>query len=428
MAEWLIKNGTVIDPAQGLEDKLDLRIREGRIAEIGPALAGEEPVLDAQGLTVTPGLIDAHVHFREPGDGEEETIASGAAAAAAGGFTAVACMPNTDPPMDSESAMSFVYLQAQKAGLCNVYPVGAITKERAGQQLAEMGSMLRGGAVAFSDDGTAVPTAGVLRRAMEYARMLDKPILEHCEDRSLASQGVMHEGEVSTRLGLAGIPAEAEAMIVARDIMLARLTGARLHIQHVSTASSIEQIRRAKAEGLAVTAEVTPHHLFLTDEDVCGYDPSFKMNPPLRPRADVAACVAGLQDGTIDMVASDHAPHSQEEKEIEFSAAAFGAIGLESTMGMLLTKLVASREMEVADLLARLTTAPAALLGLDRGSLGLGAVADIALLDLNAEWTIEPDRFRSKSRNCPFAGQVCRGRVVKTILGGRLVYDLSEDT
>jgi len=423
MGNLLLRNGTVVDPSQSLETQADLRIRDGRVAEIGPGLTGDEPVFDAAGLTVAPGLIDVHVHFREPGDEEEETIASGCRAAAAGGFTSVACMPNTEPAMDSEAAMSFVYLQAQKAGLCNVYPVGAITKARAGRELAEMGSMVRGGAAAFSDDGASVPTAGVLRRAMEYAKMLGKPILEHCEDASLAGKGVMHEGGMSTRLGLPGIPAEAEEMIVARDIMLARLTGARLHLQHVSTAGSVESVRRAKAEGLAVTAEVTPHHLLLTHEAVHDYNPSAKMNPPLRTEADRLACVAGLRDGTIDMVASDHAPHSQEEKEVEFPAASFGAIGLESTVGTLLTKLVASGEIPFGDLLTRLTTAPAALLGIDRGTLRPGATADVTLLDRDAEWTIDPSRFRSRSTNCPFAGWTCRGRVAATILAGRVVHD-----
>ncbi|MBN1256719.1 MAG: dihydroorotase, partial [Planctomycetes bacterium] len=285
MPDLLIKNGTIIDPSQKLNKKLDLRVRGGVIAEIGPKLAGDEEVIDAKGLAITPGLIDAHVHLREPGNEDEETIASGCAAAVAGGFTSVACMPNTDPPMDSEAAVSFACLQAQKAGLCNLYPVGAITKGREGKELAEMGSMARGGAVAFSDDGSAVPTAGVLRRAMEYARMLDKPILEHCEDRSLSQKGVMHEGVVSTQLGLAGIPAEAEEVIVARDIMLAHLTGVRLHLQHLSTAGSVEFVRNAKAHGTAVTAEVTPHHLLLADTSIHNYEPSFKMNPPLRTMA-----------------------------------------------------------------------------------------------------------------------------------------------
>ncbi|MFH0910786.1 MAG: dihydroorotase [Planctomycetota bacterium] len=426
MNDLLIKNGTLVDPSQGIEGKMDLRIRGGLVAEFGPRLSGEEPVLDAKGLSVTPGLIDAHVHFREPGDEEEETIASGSAAAVAGGFASVACMPNTEPPLDSEAAVSFVYLQAQKAGLCNVFPVGAITKGRAGRELAEMGSMVRGGAVAFSDDGTSVPTAGVLRRAMEYAHMLDKPLLEHCEEPSLVARGVMHEGRVSLVLGLAGSPAEAEEMIVARDVMLANLTGARLHIQHVSTAGSVGIVRNAKARGLSVTAEVAPHHLFLTDESVRGYNPSFKMAPPLRTSEDVAACLAGLQDGTIDLVASDHAPHSMKEKEVEFSAAAFGAIGLESTLGMLLTRLVHGRLMTLAELLPRLTTAPAGLLGIARGTLKPGVAADVTLIDLKRKWTIDPARFRSKSRNCPFAGTACTGRAVATVVGGRIAFRLEE--
>jgi len=427
MADLLIRGGTVVDPGQGLDARLDVRIRDGKVAEVGARLKGEEPELDASGLVVVPGLIDAHVHFREPGDEDEETIASGSAAGAAGGFTSVACMPNTEPALDSESAISFVYLQAQKAGLCNVYPVGAVTKGRAGLELAEMGGMVRGGAKAFSDDGDSVPSAGVLRRAMEYTRMLDRPILEHCEDPSLVGEGVMHEGVVSTQLGLPGSPAEAEEMIVARDVMLAALTGARLHIQHVSTAGSVELVRRAKAQGLAVTAEVTPHHLFLIDEMVRGYDPSYKMAPPLRTAEDAAACRAGLKDGTIDMIVSDHAPHSTEEKEVDFPAAAFGAIGLESTVGMVLTELVHAGHMTLAELLPRLTTAPAGLLGIDRGALRVGAAGDVTLLDPDRAWFIDPDAFRSKSRNCPFAGHRCRGRAVATVLGGRVVFRLDEN-
>ncbi|MHC4872599.1 MAG: dihydroorotase [Planctomycetota bacterium] len=424
MSDLLIKNGTVLDPSEGLDGKSDIRIIDGKIAEIAPGLDGGKEVIDAEGLTVVPGLIDVHVHFREPGDEGEETIASGCASAVAGGFTSVACMPNTDPAMDSESSVSFVYLQAEKAGLCNVYPVGAITKGRDGKELAEMGSMVRGGAVAFSDDGTSVTTAGVLRHAMEYSLMLDKPIMEHCEEPTLAGKGVMHEGEISTSLGLPGIPAEAEEMIVSRGIMLAKLTGARLHIQHVSTAGSIKLVKLAKEEGLKVTAEVCPHHLLLTDECVKGYNSYFKMNPPLRPESDRLACVEGLKDGTIDMVASDHAPHSEEEKAIEFSYAAFGAIGLESTVGVLLSGLVDKGVMTLKELLPRLTTAPAELLGIDRGSLKVGSSADLALLDLEQKWTIDPELFASKSRNCPFAGMECKGRNVITVVDGKVVYKL----
>jgi dihydroorotase len=287
-----------------------------------------------------------------------------------------------------------------------------------------MGSMVRGGAVAFTDDGSSVPSAGVLRRAMEYAGMLDRPILEHCEDPSLAGGGVMHEGVVSTRLGLTGIPAEAEEMIVARDIMLARLTGAHVHLQHISTAGSVELLREAKGNGVRVTAEATPHHLLLTHDDVEGYNPSFKMNPPLRSAEDVAACRAGLRDGVIDMIASDHAPHATEEKEVEFAIAAFGAIGLESTLGTVLTRLVREGELTLADMVRRLTVAPARLLGIERGTLARGAAGDLTVLDLDHEWTIDPAQFRSRSRNCPFAGMRCRGRAVATVLGGRVVYRL----
>ncbi len=422
MSNLLIKNGTVIDPAEGIDGKLDIRISDGLISEIAQNLTGDEEVFDAEGMTVIPGMIDVHVHFREPGNEGSETIATGCASAVAGGFTSVATMPNTYPTTDSEPAISFIRLQAQKAGLCNVYPVGAITKGRKGVELAEMGSMVRGGAVAFSDDGIAVESAGVLRHAMEYSAMLDKPIMEHCEEPTLAGKGVMHEGDVSTALGLPGIPAEAEEAIVSRDIMLAGLTGARLHIQHVSTTGSIDQIRFAKKQGLNVTAEVCPHHLLLTDDRVKGYNSFFKMNPPLRPERDRLSCVAALKDGTIDMVASDHAPHSAEAKQIEFSYAAFGAIGLESTIAVLLTELVDKEIMTLSELLPRLTTAPAALLGIDKGRLKVGGDADIAIIDLNHKWKIEPELFASKSKNCPFSGMECKGKNIATIVGGKVVY------
>jgi len=426
--DLLIANGRVIDPSQKLEAEADVLLRNGAVFFIGDpkqarALAADKTeILDASGKVVTPGLIDMHVHLREPGMEEEETIASGCAAAVAGGFTSVACMPNTDPALDNEAAIIFVQEQARKAGLANVFPVGTITRGRRGQELAEMAQMARGGAVAFSDDGNSVPTAGLLRHAMLYARMLGKAILEHCEDPSLSANGVMHEGYFSTILGLPGTPAEAEEIIVARDVALAKLTGARLHIQHVSTAGSVEIIRRAKAQGVAVTAEVCPHHLVLTDECVRTYNPVYRVSPPLRTAADAAACLRGLQEGVIDVIASDHAPHLAEEKELEFAAAPAGMIGLETTMGVLLTEIVAKGLLSLPTLIARMTIAPAQILGIDGGTLRPGAAGDVTIWDLERAWVVEPKRFRSKSRNCPYRGRALRGATWATVVKGRVVY------
>ncbi len=428
MGELLITGGRVLDPSQRLDDPAAILIRDETIVAVGaaetvrPQASAAAETLDAQGLTAVPGLIDMHVHFREPGMSEEETIASGARAAAAGGFTAVACMPNTDPALDCEADMNFIRREAKKAAKAWVFPVGAITAGRRGEELSEMGNMVRGGAAAFSDDGCSVAQAGLLRRAMEYARMLGKPILEHCEDPTLA-QGHMHESFISTELGLDGIPAEAEEVIVARDVALARLTGARLHIQHVSTRGAIAILRRAKAEGIRVTAEVTPHHLVLTDECVRGYDPRFKVNPPLRDADDVAACVEALVDGTIDIIASDHAPHLNEEKEIEFAAAPCGVIGLETTVGVLLSKLVRPGKLTLGRMLTALTSAPSDVLQLERGRLVPGTVGDVTLLDPQRRWTVDAARFHSKSRNCPFEGWTLTGKAVAAVVGGQVVHD-----
>jgi len=331
-------------------------------------------------------------------------------------------MPNTEPALDSESAMSFVCQEAVRAGLARVFPVGSVTAGRAGAELAEMGQMARGGAVAFSDDGHSVPTAGLLCRALSYASMLGRPILEHCEDLSLAGEGVMNEGPVSTVLGLPGIPAEAEEIVVARDLALAKLTGARLHVQHVSTAGSVELIRRAKEQGIAVTAEVTPHHLVLTDEAVRSYHPDVKVNPPLRTKSDVRACVAGLRDGIIDAIASDHAPHLAEEKEVEFSAAPCGVIGLETSLGVVLTELVAGGDISLERVVRAMTEAPAGILGLGRGSLQPGQPGDVTVIDLERAWEVDPASFRSKSRNCPFRGRRLRGAAVATVVEGEVKY------
>ncbi|MCI0343154.1 MAG: dihydroorotase [Planctomycetales bacterium] len=420
MSRLLVRGGRIVDPSRGVDAVGDLVIEDGRIAPRPKGHTRADEVLDASGLVVVPGLVDMHVHFREPGREEEETIASGARAAVHGGFTTVACMPNTEPAVDNEASAEFVFLQAERAGAAHVHPIGAVTKGRKGEELAEIGQLARGGAVAFSDDGAPIMNAEVMRRGLEYAGMFGKPVISHCEDAHLSAGCVMHEGLVSTVLGLPGIPAAAEEVIVARDILLAGLTGGRLHIAHVSTAGSVELIRRGKARGVNVTAEVTPHHLTLTDETIRSFDPVYKMNPPLRTAADVAACREGLRDGTLDAIASDHAPHASEGKSLEFPAAPFGVIGLESTVPVVLTEVLRAGVMPLPDLIARMTAAPAKILGLRKGTLAEGADADVTLLDLEREWTLDAAKFQSRSRNCPFHGKKVRGRVVATIVSGKV--------
>ena len=369
----LIRNGTVLDPSRAFEWKADVLLRDGVVEAVGPNLAGGDRVLDAEGCFVTPGLIDLHVHFREPGDEEEETIASGALAAAAGGFATVCCMPNTRPPLDNESQIEFVLRESQRVGLANVHPVGAITKGREGRELAELGLMHHRGAIAFSDDGCGVADAAVMRKALQYVRMFDGLIMQHCEEPAL-SGGAMHSGLVSTTLGLPGIPAEAEQLMISRDILLNRTIGCRYHVQHISTAGSVELIRSAKSAGQPVTAEVAPHHLLLTDEACRGYDTNYKMNPPLRTDRDVAACIAAVRDGTIDCLATDHAPHLAEEKELEFQFAPFGIISIECALALYVRALVHPGHITWMRLVELMSTAPARILKLARGTLQDGAV------------------------------------------------------
>lgn len=424
MSRILIKGGHIVDPSTGQDGPGDLYIVDGRLAPVPSGTLGADQTIDARGLAVVPGLIDIHVHFREPGHEESETIASGAMAAVAGGFTSVACMPNTQPALDNEAAAEYVFLQAERAGAANVYPIGAVTKGRAGQELAELGQLAREGAVAFSDDGAPVMNAEVMRRALQYSAMFDKPIIDHCEDCHLSCGGVMNEGVVSTTLGLPGWPKVAEDVMVARDIMLAQETGGHIHIAHISTARATELVREGKARGVRVTAEVTPHHLLLTDELVRSFDPVYRMNPPLRTQADVDACREGLRDGTIDCIASDHAPHAPETKARPFTEAPFGVIGLESTVPVVITTLLKSGFMTLPDLVDRMACAPARILGLNKGTLALGADADVTLIDLDREFVLDASTFYSKSRNCPFAGQTWFGKVVTTIVGGK-VFDFS---
>jgi len=424
----LIRSGRLIDPESGRDEQADVLIRGGKIASVGKRIKKPEgtEVFDAKGLVVAPGLVDMHVHLREPGREDEETILSGVQAAVAGGFTAVACMPNTEPAIDTQETVRFVRQQAEGAP-ARVYPIGAVTRGRRGEELTEMADLTAAGAVAVSDDGCEVVNAGILRRALEYASMFDIPVISHCEDPMLSGTGVMHEGYLSTVLGLRGIPAVSEEIMVARDIRLAEFAGARLHIAHVSSAGSVDLIRMAKARGIRVTAEATPHHFTLTDEAVRGYDTNTKVNPPLRTAVDRQAIRDGLADGTIDCVASDHAPHSSEEKELEYDAAPFGMLGLETSLGLVLTELVATGVLSLTDAVARMSTNPRRILGLDGGVLRKGAPADLTIIDPKARWTVDRKAFRSRSRNTPFDGWELTGRAEATIVGGRIVFQRSPD-
>ena len=423
MSSILIQHATVLDPSRNLERKADVLIRDGKIAAVGHDLGRSDRVIDAKGMYVTPGLIDIHVHFREPGDEEEETIASGSAAAVAGGFTTVCCMPNTKPPLDNEGQIQFILREGQRVGLANVLPIGAITKGREGKELAEIGSMLERGAVAFSDDGVGVGDASVMRKALQYARMFDAVLMQHCEEPTL-SGGAMHAGLMSAKLGLPGIPSEAEQLMIARDVLLNRTIGCRYHVQHVSTAGSVELIRRAKRDGLSVTAEVSPHHLLLTDESCQGYDTNFKMNPPLRTAMDVKACIEGVIDGTIDCLATDHAPHLAEEKELEFQFAPFGIIGLECALPLYVKALVEPGHISWMKLTELMTIAGARIINSGKGTLQDGADADVTIIDPNHAWTIDVHQFKGKSRNCPFHAWKVNSRAVATIVGGEVCWEL----
>ncbi len=433
----LITGGTVIDPANDVEGPRDVMIVEGCIAAVAePGAVGEkgealsEPgdtiVVDASGCLVLPGLIDMHVHLREPGYEYRETIASGTQAAAAGGFTAVACMANTKPVNDNAAVTEYILDRARVARHANVFPIGAVSAGLEGAQLAEIGEMRRAGIVAISDDGRPVSDSGLMRRALEYARMFDMAVIAHEEDCGLAAGGVMNEGAMSVRLGLKGMPAAAEEAMIARDIALAELTGGKLHIAHLSTAGAVEMVRQAKSRGLRVTAEAAPHHFTLTEEAVAGYNPNAKMNPPLRTARDVEAVRAGLRDGVIDCIASDHAPHHPDEKEVEFDHALNGIIGLETTLPLAL-RLV-EEGMALSRLVRALTAAPAAVLGIDRGTLSVGAAADVSVVDPACAWTYRAAQGFSKSRNSPFDGWEMCGRARTTIVGGRVVWDLAEQT
>lgn len=419
----VIQNGRVIDPTQKLDKITSVILRDGRVAEFTSAktFPKDVEILDASGCVVVPGLIDAHCHLREPGQTGKEDIASGTASAAAGGYAAVACMANTTPVNDTPDVTRFIQARAKAAGKSLVYPIGAITRGLAGEHMADMASLKNAGVVAFSDDGCCVMNAQLMRRAMEYAATVGLPVIIHAEDAHMSANTVMHEGWISTQLGLSGRPAESEEIIVNRDITLARLTGARLHVAHVSSAESVAAIARAKNDGLFITAEVTPHHLMLTDESLAGYNANAKVNPPIRDERHRTALVKGLRDGIIDMVATDHAPHTALDKSGGMGCAACGMVGFETSAGLIL-KLVEDKKLTWAQFVTCMSTAPAKLLNIPGGTLKKGSVAHVTIIDPRKKWRVDPTQFISKSQNSPFAGWMLPGKVRATLVEGRLVY------
>ena len=426
MSATLLKGGRVVDPSQGMDQVADVLLQDGKVESVGVNLGAPDGarVIEVKGRVVAPGLIDLHVHFREPGQEDLETVATGAMAAVAGGFTSVCAMPNTDPVTDNQAAIGFIVRQAQRSAKARVYPIGAITLGQKGEKLAEFGEMVGAGAVAVSDDGKPVVSSHMMRTALEYAKTFGIPVADHCEEPTLSHGGVMHEGLVSTRLGLKGIPSAAEEIMVARDIILAELTGGHVHLCHMSTRGSVELIRRAKDKGLRVTAEATPHHFSLTHERCQGYDTNAKMNPPLREEADREAIRQGLKDGTLDVISTDHAPHHYDAKEREFDDAPNGIIGLETSLGLAMTQLVHGGLITLPQLIARMSTDAARIFRLPGGTLRQGSVADVVILDPDLEWTVRPEDSFSKSRNTPFAGERLRGRAVTTIVRGSVVFEM----
>ena len=422
----LLTGGRLVDPSQGLDAVGDLLLVDGKVQSIGGKITGPDGVqrVDCSGLVVAPGMIDVHVHLREPGREDVETVATGAHAAVAGGFTGVCAMPNTKPVTDNQATVGFVKRQGEAAGFARVYPYGAISVGQKGETLAEFGEMVAAGAVAVSDDGKPVENSHLMRTALEYAQTFGIPVVEHCEVMALAHGGSMHEGVVSARLGLKGIPGEAEEIDVIRCILLAKLTGGHIHLCHLSTKGSVDLVRWGKDQGVRVTAEVCSHHISLTEEAVEGYNTNAKMNPPLRTQRDVEALQQGLKDGTIDLLVTDHAPHHYDEKEREFADAPNGIVGLETALGVNVTWLLEPGILSLNDLVNRMACLPAKVFGLPGGTLAKGSLADVSVFDPTREWTVDPSRFKSKGRNTPYGGHKLRGQAIRTIVGGRIVYDL----
>jgi dihydroorotase len=421
----LLKGGRVVDPGRALDGELDLLLVDGEVAELDTRVAARgAQVIDVSGLVVCPGFIDLHTHLRQPGREDKETIATGTLAAAAGGFTAVCAMPNTDPVNDTAGITRSILETASREGAVRVWPIGAITRGSKGEELAEYGDLREAGCVAVSDDGRPVASARVMRRALEYAKAFDLTVIDHCEEQTLSQGACMNEGPVATLMGLRGVPGVSEAIVVERDVLLAELTGGKVHIAHASTAASVDAVRRGKARGVRVTAEATPHHLLLTDEAVRAteYDTSTKMNPPLRAEEDRQALIQGLRDGAIDCIATDHAPHTVDDKRVEYDHAAFGIVGLETAVALCLDRLVATGLISLRRLVELLSTRPAAILGLPGGTLAPGAPADVTVLDLSRRHKVDPARFRSKGRNTPFGGWALRGAPALTIVRGRVAW------
>jgi dihydroorotase len=425
MSTTIIRGGRIIDPKNHRDETTDLYIVDGRIADQSAIRNPQSAIIEAEGLIVAPGLIDIHVHLREPGFSHKETIANGARAAAAGGFTTVVCMPNTSPVADNPSTIAWIKDRAAEAACVNVLPTGAISKDIAGDELASIGSLAQAGVVAITDDGHCIQNHELMRRAVEYARMFELPVLDHCQDYSLVGNGIVHEGYWSTLLGLRGWPAAGEELIVARNILLAELCDHHIHCQHISAAGSVRLLREARRRGVKISGEVCPHHIALTDESVQTFDTNFKMNPPLRSPDDVEALLGGIADGTLSILASDHAPHAGFEKEVEFDQAPFGIVGLETELGLFLTVLLHQHKtIDLGRIIEMYTVEPARLLKLEAGTLSAGASGDVTLIDPDMEWTVQPDQFQSLSRNTPFGDWKLKGRAVRTIVGGKTVWTL----
>jgi dihydroorotase len=429
-AELILAGGRIIDPASKLDKIGDIYIRDGKILKIETKklipkkrIRFSPEIIDAYDKIVTPGLIDVHTHLREPGREDEETILSGSTAAVAGGFTSICCMPNTEPPIDNQEAVKFIYAKAKNA-MCKVYPVAGATKGLKGEELTEIADLVKAGAVAISDDGKPIYNSAIMRSVLEYSKMYELLVISHCEDLNLSSDGVMNEGFISTVLGLKGIPSVAEEVMVARDIKLVEFTRAKVHIAHVSTEGSINLIREAKRKGLKITCEVTPHHFSLTDEVIKTFDTNAKVNPPLRTRKDIEALKKGLKDGTIDCIATDHAPHSIEEKDVEFDAAPFGLVGLETALGLIITELIEKKVISWTEAITMLTLNPAKILRLNAGQIKAGMPADLTVIDPEVSWVVEPKEFKSKSKNSPFSGKKLKGKACFTIVDGKIVYQI----